>query len=176
MYWTCITHSPRKRVHYPPTSIRGQRLPLVSPGQQSRRGTLQETSICYNGETARNDAVTTGLQEFPCTFKDVYAEIEMIEDLRDSVTPTKAAQMLGVHLGTIHRWMINGVRGRILPSVLVGGRRRIMVGQLEAFLSQGGTQSGNVSQQIDDTTERHQNAQNRLRSFGVRSVANRKAQ
>lgn len=99
----------------------------------------------------------------------------MIENILDSVTPANAAHMLGVHIGTIHRWMINGVRGRILPSVLVGGRRRIMVGQLEAFLSQGGTQPGNLQQQGDETTLRHQNAQDRLRSFGVRSVANRKA-
>jgi hypothetical protein len=136
----------------------------------------QKTAICNDGETARNDAVTTGRKESPHTFEAVRAEINMIENILDSVTPANAAHMLGVHIGTIHRWMINGVRGRILPSVLVGGRRRIMVGQLEAFLSQGGTQPGNLKQQGDETTLRHQNAQDRLRSFGVRSVAKRKAQ
>lgn len=92
----------------------------------------------------------------------------MFEKILDSVTPAKAAQLLGVHVGTIHRWLIHGVRGRILPSVLVGGRRRILTAQLEAFLSANGRATGDVNEKRDETTHRHQDAQNQLRSFGVR--------
>lgn len=92
----------------------------------------------------------------------------MFEEIRDSVTPATAAQMLGVHIGTIHRWMMNGVRGRILPSVLVGGRRRILTAQLEVFLSANGRAAGDVNEKRDEATHRHQDAQNQLRSFGVR--------
>ncbi len=98
----------------------------------------------------------------------------MIEEITDSVTPVKAAQLLGVHVGTIHRWLTNGVRGRILPSVLVGGRRRILTAQLEAFLSANGRSAGDVNEKRDETTHRHQDAQNQLRSFGVRVAPDRR--
>lgn len=92
----------------------------------------------------------------------------MFEEILDSVTPAKAAKMPGVHIGTIHRWMMSGVRGRILPSVLVGGRRRILVAQLKAFLSTDGTVDGDVNAKCGETGNRHRTAENRLRSFGVR--------
>ena len=91
----------------------------------------------------------------------------MFEEIIGSMTPAKAAQVLGVHIGTIHRWLTNGVRGRILPSVLVGGRRRILVTQLEEFLSPGGT-AGDVNTTSDEAKKRHSAAVDRLRSFGVR--------
>lgn len=98
----------------------------------------------------------------------------MFDEIRDSVTPAKAAQMLGVHIGTIHRWMMNGVRGRILPSFLVGGRRRILVVQLEAYLSAGGSAAGDVNTKRDETENRHRAAVDRLRSFGVRIAPDRR--
>ena len=98
----------------------------------------------------------------------------MFEEIRDSVTPSKAAQMLGVHIGTIHRWMMNGVRGRILPSVLVGGRRRILVSQLKAFLAAGGTAAGDLDATSDEAKKRHSAALDRLRSFGVRIAPDRR--
>lgn len=98
----------------------------------------------------------------------------MFDEIRDSVTPAKAAQMLGVHIGTIHRWMMNGVRGRILPSVLVGGRRRILVSQLEAYLSTGGTAAGDLDATSDEAKKRHSAAVDRLRCFGVRIAPDRR--
>jgi transposase len=97
----------------------------------------------------------------------------MLEEIVDSVTPAKAAQMLGVHVGTVHRWMMHGVRGRTLPSILVGGRRRILTAQLELFLSAKQRAAGDENEKRDETTHRHRDAQNQLRSFGVRIAPDR---
>lgn len=97
----------------------------------------------------------------------------MFDEILESVTPVKAAKMLGVHVGTIHRWMTNGVRGRILPSVLVGGRRRILITQLRAFLSPDGTATSSLNIKTDDVENRHRAAVDRLRSYGVRTAPQR---
>lgn len=39
-----------------------------------------------------------------------------------------------VHAATVWRWILGGVRGRKLPSRLIGGRRFIEPGDLDAFL------------------------------------------
>ena len=92
----------------------------------------------------------------------------MLDEIDDALTPAKAAQLLGVHIGTIHRWMMSGVRGRILPSILVGGRRKILVPQLKAFLSVDSATRGEANKKEDETANRKRDADSQLRSFGVR--------
>ena len=51
---------------------------------------------------------------------------------------TAAARLVGVHVATIWRWILRGVRGRKLDSVMIGGRRYILKCDLESFLTPGG--------------------------------------
>ena len=52
-------------------------------------------------------------------------------------SPTELAQALGVNVATVWRWILRGVRGKKLRSVLIGGRRYILRGEdLDEFLSQ----------------------------------------
>lgn len=44
------------------------------------------------------------------------------------------AAHVGVHLATAWRWVLRGVRGRRLRSVLIGGRRYVLRADLAAFL------------------------------------------
>jgi transposase len=92
----------------------------------------------------------------------------MLEEIKDSLSPAKAAKILGVHVGTIHRWMMSGVRGQVLPSLLVGGRRRILMNQLKAFLSTGGSVARDMNRDHGEVVNRHRAAEAHLRSFGVR--------
>lgn len=92
----------------------------------------------------------------------------MFEKLNASgKTPTEIAIIVGVHVGTVYRWMFNGVRGKRLQSILVGGRRRILDQHLSEFLQLG----NQVAAKVDD--RRSQQAQDTLASFGVRSQKDR---
>lgn len=55
----------------------------------------------------------------------------------ERLTVNKTAQCLGVHVSSVWRWILNGVRGRKLRSMLYAGRRYILVTDLEAFLAAG---------------------------------------
>jgi excisionase family DNA binding protein len=91
----------------------------------------------------------------------------MLANLQEgSLTPTEVAKQLGVHVGTVHRWMYSTVRGRKLKSVLVGGRRRIIKSDLEAFLSADVPSAGSVD------ASRMLQARKSLEGFGVRTPKN----
>ena len=80
----------------------------------------------------------------------------------DLISFNQVAQQLRVHLSTIHRWCGTGVRGKKLPTCLLGGRRYVRASDLAAFLD--------VSQPSDAVDHvRQRRAQNLLQSFGVRS-------
>jgi hypothetical protein len=51
----------------------------------------------------------------------------------------EVARLLNVHVATIWRWHLGGVRGRKLPTVMVGGRRYVLATDLETFLASGST-------------------------------------
>ena len=95
----------------------------------------------------------------------------MLDGIKDaSLTPTQVAKKLGVHVGTVHRWLYGGVRGRKLNSVLVGGRRRILDRHLCEFLQF----SNQVAAKTDES--RNKAAQGTLSSFGVRNQSDRSGQ
>lgn len=49
----------------------------------------------------------------------------------------EVAKLLNVHVATIWRWYLHGVRGRKLPTVLIGARRFVLAADLDAFLAAG---------------------------------------
>jgi hypothetical protein len=50
---------------------------------------------------------------------------------------SEVARRLNVHVATCWRWARVGVRGRTLPTFLVGGRRFVLKRDLETFLAFG---------------------------------------
>ena len=63
--------------------------------------------------------------------------------MRDSILDAErlslkaAAERLGVHVTTVWRWATDGVNGRKLPTIRVGGRRFVMRTDLDTFLAEG---------------------------------------
>lgn len=55
----------------------------------------------------------------------------------DRLSLTEAAQRLKRNVATLWRWSSRGVRGRKLPTITIGGRRYVLVSDLEEFLSAG---------------------------------------
>ncbi len=51
------------------------------------------------------------------------------------LTMQQVAQELKVHISTLHRWRLHGVRGARLDTLLIGGRRMVLRSQLQAFLT-----------------------------------------
>ena len=49
----------------------------------------------------------------------------------------QVAKALNVHIASIWRWVLHGVHGRKLPTILIGGRRFVLRQDLEAFLTDG---------------------------------------
>ncbi len=80
----------------------------------------------------------------------------------DLLSPNQVAKKLGVHVGTVYRWMEKEVRGRRLKSFLMGGRRKITADDLDRFLRE------EQRKEFDNTGDRNKAAQNSLRMFGVR--------
>jgi hypothetical protein len=50
------------------------------------------------------------------------------------LTPSQVARKLGVHISSVWRWIMTGVKDRRLGSRLVGGRRYVFERDLAAFL------------------------------------------
>lgn len=51
------------------------------------------------------------------------------------LTVNEAAKRMGVHPSSVWRWILTGVRGRKLVAHHFGARRRILLSDLEAFLT-----------------------------------------
>ena len=50
-------------------------------------------------------------------------------------TMYEVARLLNVHVATIWRWYLHGVRGRKLPTIVIGARRYVLADNLDTFLS-----------------------------------------
>jgi len=57
------------------------------------------------------------------------------ERFANRLTLGQLAQQLGVHPATTGRWAREGVRGRRLHTTLIGGRRFVLIEDLEDFLA-----------------------------------------
>lgn len=53
---------------------------------------------------------------------------------RDRLTLANVADEVGVHVATVWRWVLHGVKGRKLRSILIGGRRAVLRADLDEFL------------------------------------------
>lgn len=56
---------------------------------------------------------------------------------KERLTMTQAAQRAKVNPGTTWRWALKGIRGRKLPTVMLGGRRFVLTEDLEQFMNDG---------------------------------------
>ncbi len=83
--------------------------------------------------------------------------------LPERYTLRQVASLLKVHIGTVYRWTLHGVRGRRLHSYLIGGRRFVDADELNQFLHSGKTQNAPMQPE----PERDRKAQKRLESFGL---------
>ena len=73
----------------------------------------------------------------------------------------QVAKHLRVHIATVYRWTLRGVRGRRLKSFLIGGRRYVDADDLTRFLSP----QQESRQDVDSRRSEH--AQEHLRSYGI---------
>lgn len=56
------------------------------------------------------------------------------EQLADALTIAEAATELKVHYMTAHRWAVDGIKGIVLRSILLGGRRMVPRDAIGEFL------------------------------------------
>lgn len=61
--------------------------------------------------------------------------MEHFENRRRRLSMREAARHVDVHLATIWRWWLHGVRGRRLATFLVGGRRYVYLDVLDSYIS-----------------------------------------
>jgi hypothetical protein len=82
----------------------------------------------------------------------------------------EAAAMLpsgGVNLSTLHRWRQKGVRGHVLQTVMVGGRRYIPLRSLEDFVAALSGGPVVTAERSRDRERRVARARAELRARGV---------
>jgi hypothetical protein len=80
-------------------------------------------------------------------------------------TMREVARLLQVHVATIWRWHLHGVRGRRLRTITIGARRYVLDADLDAFLAAG---SGDESSPSGHAMERRaQDAGRALDGLGV---------
>jgi hypothetical protein len=69
----------------------------------------------------------------------------------------EVARLLNVHIATVWRWCMHGVRGRRLGTVLVGARRYVLAEDLDAFLAAGNqdrrADGADLHRRADDASE-----------------------
>ena len=83
--------------------------------------------------------------------------------MRDSILDAErlslkaAAERLGVHVTTVWRWATDGVSGRKLPTIRVGGQRFVMRADLDTFLAEGRVEcpNGRTTPASDASSDGH---------------------
>ena len=82
------------------------------------------------------------------------------------LTFSAAARKVGVHISTLHRWRLTGVRGYRLDTIVVGGRRYVIEESLETFIRD----MNQLRRDLDvDRVTRADAASKVLDAMGVRS-------
>lgn len=93
----------------------------------------------------------------------------MIRKILDSerMSLSKAARRVGVHTGTLWRWALSGVGGRKLVTVKIGGRRFVLVRDLEEFLEAANSNSASPSVLPSSAEKRAEAAERKLEEWGM---------
>lgn len=82
------------------------------------------------------------------------------------MTMSAAASRLGVHISTLFRWAQRGVRGRKLPTVVIGGQRYVLERDLEQFL-----EALNAGRHFDGPdADRSQAVARQLDAMGIKRI------
>lgn len=89
----------------------------------------------------------------------------MCDSDQDRMSVTNLAKSLCVSTATVYRWILRGVRGRKLPSALIGGRRFVSTTDFNKFIDPTQT-STNTNRK-----ERSNIAQQELKLLGVQKKA-----
>jgi len=89
---------------------------------------------------------------------------------KERLTLNEVAKRLKVHVATVYRWTLQGVRGRRLPSFFIGGRRFVTLSDLEWFIQSEDQPT------LEGDPQRSRRANERLRSFGINGRKHRGAQ
>lgn len=88
----------------------------------------------------------------------------MLDQLsEDRLSITEVAQKLRVHTATVYRWVNSGVKGRRLPTLMIGGRRFVLTSDLEDFVQSDGPKP----QRSPTDKSRNMEAQRELRRLGI---------
>ena len=85
-------------------------------------------------------------------------------------TATQLAQHLHVHVATIWRWILRGVRGKKLTTIMVGGRRFVLESDLRIFLAGGSSIAQTNKKELHSRAD---SAGQQLDALGVSVVGNR---
>lgn len=80
-------------------------------------------------------------------------------------TMSQAARRLDVHVSTVWRWRLRGVRGHRLKTVVIGGTRYVLEDDLAKFLSD---LNGGEVEHDDDFDARSTAAAARLDAMGMK--------
>lgn len=95
----------------------------------------------------------------------------MLDNPSDLIPFQQAAALLPgrPHIATLHRWRLHGVRGRKLPTVLVGGRRFVSRQVLAAWLRADPVELTPPPVGLPSSSEHRADvAEKALHAFGVR--------
>jgi hypothetical protein len=85
----------------------------------------------------------------------------------ERISINAAAKLLGLHVGSIFRWASRGVRGRKLPTILVGGRRFVLVRDLKEMLSAINSESTSSVAQPTSSKQKAEAAERELDRLGI---------
>jgi len=90
--------------------------------------------IAFSGrKNGQNSTSIRDVQNAPGLVVLFQGASEMAE-MRARLSQTAISQELGVSISTVSRWVSSGVRGRVLRSILIGGRRYVLREDLDHFL------------------------------------------
>lgn len=80
---------------------------------------------------------------------------------------SEVARRLGVHTSSVWRWKLRGSGGRKLRTLSVGGRRYVLVEDLEAFLAAGQETVDREAKARSPTADRATAAEAALTNRGI---------
>lgn len=85
----------------------------------------------------------------------------------ERLTLTQVARKLNKAVSSIWRWAQRGVRGHRLRTVVIGGRRYVLLADLEEFLTALNTDASSSPVRSPSAEQRADDAERRLDELGI---------